>query len=281
MRNKCQFEKVLTTLALLCLMLPRALRDEIAPPVVEAQTTSSFAVATIRPNHSGGPPIIRPTRDEIRATNVTLVMLIANAYEEGRIDGAPNWADSETYDLEAKLDPAEAEAFSKLNPDQRAHQLDLKLEELLAERTKLAVHRGTKEVPAYALVMSKGGAKFKEAKSSDPDLTNGALRMTGTQITGEGVPLASLAGLLARQLGRPVLDKTGLTGKYDFSLQWEPEAEAGQSPAGGDHNLQSVPSVDAGGLMAAVRSQLGLKLDPAKTEVEVLVVDHLERPSGN
>ena len=210
-------------------------------------------------------------------------MLIANAYENGHIDGGPAWADLDRYDLEAKVDASDIDALSKLGRDEQVHQLDLALQVLLTDRFRLKIHDETKEVPAYALAISKNGPKFKEGKLDDPSLPNGALRMTPGQITGQGVSMERLASALTLQLKRPVLDKTGLSAIYDFSLNWE----TGEGSAPIIHSLpegvQQAPSPDdsASAMPAAMQQQLGLKLESTKTAAKVLVVDHIERPSAN
>ena len=148
-----------------------------------------------------------------------------------------------------------------------------KLQSLLAERFKLSLHRETREQPLYALVVGKSGTKFQRANGNF-----GGLRIGRTQLTGSGATLEMLTTALANQLGRPVLDRTGLEGTFDFKLEWA--AQAGASPLpGGD----ALPPADANGpsIFTALQEQLGLKLESTKGSVEVLVIDHVERPSEN
>ena len=122
--------------------------------------------------------------------------------------------------MSAKVDEAEAEALSKLAPDARAHLLDLRLQALLTERCQLHVHTETRAVPAYALAPSKSGQHLKPG-TPDPDFPRGTIQMTRGQIVAQNIPMTRLAEVLSGQLGRPILDRTGLPGGYDFVLQWD------------------------------------------------------------
>jgi uncharacterized protein (TIGR03435 family) len=132
------------------------------------------------------------------------------------------------------------------------------LQTLLAERFKLAMHSETRELPVYALVVGKSGPKIQE-------VTEGI----GTMTTGRGrlncrLPIAAFARYLSPTLGRTVLDRTGLTGAFEIKLEWAPDDES------------SGPSI-----FAAVQEQLGLKLESAKGPVEILVIEHAEKPAAD
>jgi uncharacterized protein (TIGR03435 family) len=173
------------------------------------------------------------------------------------------------------------------------------LQALLADRFKLTLRRETKEVPVYALVMAKDGSKLQEAKPGDTYL-NGikgpggrplgfgmtVVQLGGVEdhIAGRGVSLESLVKQLSGQLGRTVLDKTGLTGKYDFILRWKPDE--GQNPMpketqDGAHEADSTPSLESSGpsIFTELQDQLGLELKSQEGPVEILVVDHVEKPT--
>jgi uncharacterized protein (TIGR03435 family) len=263
-----------------CLLLRSAclLGQTTAPADQSTNAVQSFAVATFKLNKIGGPAIIRPTTDGIIATDVTFHMLIANAYENGQIEGGPAWTDLDRYDVSAKVD--EAEALSKLAPVARVRQLDVLLQALLAERCNLRVHTETKEVPAYALTPSRSGKHIKPG-TPDPDFPRGTIRMTRGQIVAQNIPMTRLAEVLSGQLGRPVLDRTGLPGGYDFVLQWE-TSDGGDAPDV-SQQLPNTPSVDdpRSAIPAALQRELGLKLEPTKSSAGIVVIDHLERPSGN
>jgi uncharacterized protein (TIGR03435 family) len=145
------------------------------------------------------------------------------------------------------------------------------LRNALVERFHLKTHDAVKDVPAYALIVAMHGPKLTPGQPDDPTLPNGALRMTKGQITATGISTTRLAQALERELGAPVVDKTGLTSRYTFSLEWKPDGQ------------EDALSADALGpsIFTAVTEQLGLKLLPMKQPVRVLVVDHIEHPSSN
>ena len=196
----------------------------------------AYDVAAIKPDKSGMGPRILFSADRLTATRVTLKFLIKMAYgvEDDQILGASNWLNSETYDIEAKVDSSEVSEVSKLSDNQRM----VMFQRLLADRFKLALHRETKELPVYALVIAKNGPKLQEAKPGDtypngikgPDgkpAGHAGMMMWGRgRLTGQGIPIASLVPPLSQQLSRTVQDRTGLTGKYDIELHWTPDDAA-------------------------------------------------------
>jgi bla regulator protein blaR1 len=254
-----------------------------------------YEVASIKPNKSGDNMVrmmIRP--DGLSATGATLDMLIQNAYgvRYFQISGSPSWFKSERYDIEAKMDGSAVEELRKVSDDQREIETRRMLQALLADRFQLKLHSDTKQLPVYALVVAKNGPKLQAANSGDtypngfkgPDGGGGAGMMfmegNGGPVRGQGVPIADLVRLLSQQLGRTVLDKTGLTGKYDFTLQWTPDENQGPPDPPG---VDTAPPPDSSGpsIFTAVQEQLGLKLESQKGPVKILVVDHGEKPSEN
>jgi uncharacterized protein (TIGR03435 family) len=144
---------------------------------------------------------------------------------------------------------------------------------LLADRFKLVTHTETRELPIYALVAAKGGAKLGELKSSGSTVNHGHGHI---EVLGDN-SLALLAEELSKEVGRPVVDRTGVAGRYDLTLKWTPDERVSSVPIGSDAAaLDSGPS-----LLTALREQVGLKLDAQKGPVAVLVIDHVERPSEN
>ena len=262
-------------------------------------TVPVYEVASIRPRKFGSGGMIswdfRP--DGFTAKNITLQMLIRMAYgvEDYQISGAPKWLNAETYNVEAKLDGAVADKLRKLTFDQRSVEQQPMLQALLVDRFKLTLHRETKELPVYALVIAKNGPKLQEARPGDTypngmkDLEghgHGDIMRFGTGIlTGQGVPIVFLVRMLSQQqLGHPVLDKTELTGKYDFTLQWTPEENRAPMFKGTRDGGQGPDNpADSSGpsIFTAIQEQLGLKLEAQKGPAEVLVIDHVERPSEN
>lgn len=178
-----------------------------------------------------------------------------------QIVGAPGWVNSETdrYELQAKIDDSLFAAMQTMTPEQQRQQVELMEQSLLADRFKLKVHFETRELPAFALVVAKGGAKLTPAKEGEStQLSSGANETTGTAVTLDQF----VHSPLLRPGGRIVLDQTGLKGAYDFTIK----GETGPDPAS---------------FFTLIQEQLGLKLVPTKTPVEVIVIDHIERPSEN
>jgi bla regulator protein blaR1 len=274
----------------------------------QAQDTTGpapvYEVASIKPNKSGENMIrMMYTPDGLNLNGGTLDMLIKSAYgvEDNQISGEPGWVKSDRYDIEAKMDGATAQALGKLDRDQRRVVAEKMLQALLADRFKLVIHRETKELPVYALLVAKNGPKLHESKPGEtyPNGMKGIdgrpagagmmmMRGNGGPLTGQGIPIANLAHILSMQLGRTVIDKTGLTGKYDFTLQWTPDESqgpmmGGPGPGPGGQGPGGAPPPDTSGpsIFTAIQEQLGLKLESEKGPVEIIVIDHVEKPSEN
>src|SRR5208282_231631 len=205
---------------------------------------------------------------------------------------------SDRFDIDAKEPDAFAEQLAKLPPDQRRGKLGLLIQSLLADRFALKVSHTSKELPIYALVVAKGGPKVPEAKPGDtypngikrpdgrPVGGAGMMTMGPGQLTGQGVPITFLVQQLSQQLGRTVLDQTGLKGIYDLTLKWTPDQSSGgmfQGPPGGGPAPDNAPPPDTSGpsIFTAVQEQLGLKLESTKGPVEILIIDHVAQPSEN
>jgi uncharacterized protein (TIGR03435 family) len=140
------------------------------------------------------------------------------------------------------------------------------IQNLLADRFSLKFHRENREQPVYALVLAKGGARLKANSDGGVGATNTSVRPGKSRMDGTAVSMELLAGYIGNRLGQIVVDKTGLSGGYDFTLEWSPDQAADSS----------APS-----LVTALREQLGLRLEWQKSPVEVLVIDTLEKPSEN
>ena len=204
---------------------------------------------------------------EFLAINITLKNLIQYAYvlPDKQILSAPGWADDEHFDVEAKSDHMVDEQIQKLGSDEAKAEKQRMVRALLAERFNLAAHTETRELPVYALVVVRGGAKVKVSQTNGTNIGLGR-----EHLSDQGCTMAVLADQLARAVGRVVVDKTGMAGRFDFALQWTPDDS---TVARSD---SSAPSI-----FTAVEEQLGLKLEPWKAPVPVLVVDHVEMPSAN
>ena len=264
---------------------------------VNAATTADlpgFEVASVKPHKAGEGSTILLTADGLTATRVTVKFLIKQAYdvEDDEISAAPGWLDSETYDVVAKVGSADLAALDKLDEKQRMQML----QPVLAERFQLKVHRASKEIPVYALVIAKNGPKLHQAKPGDtypdglkgpdgkPGGRAGMMMWSRGRLIAQGIPIASLLPPLTQQLERTVVDKTGLKGTYDITLLWTPEEDGAPMYNGADGGRQgSAPAPESLGasIFTAIQEQLGLRLESQKGQVEGLVIDHVERPSEN
>jgi len=236
----------------------------LVAPCLAQSAEKTFEITSVRENLS------RLDRDSgvnlsgsrISGTNLSLRTLILQAYGvlDFQVTGGPNWLSTARFDLQATTENTEPIAPADLPP---------LLQRLLADRFHLTVHHESREMKAYVLIVDKGGPKLHEISGTPAKSMSGSNQRgsSGTAtMAGSGVGMPALAYRIAQQpafRGSMVLDKTGLNGYYDFTLQWEAGENAGPS------------------LITALREQLGLKLSSEKTTVDVLVIDHAEKPSEN
>jgi uncharacterized protein (TIGR03435 family) len=240
------------------------------PLVLQAQspepTTPRFEVASIKQNKSGAVRAqFRPEPGRLTVTNFSLKFIIGQAWgvKAYQIVGGPGWLDSDKYDIIAK---AEGVADNR--------QVRMMLRPLLVERFNLVVHRETRAMPVYDLVVAKSGPRFPESKVGDP----GPPSTAEDQVVRVLGPAPLFADNLSILLGRPVLDKTGISGMHNFTVVMKrDEPLSSNGDGGGLLSASSAPS----SIFSALQEQLGLKLESKKGPVEVLVIDHLERPSEN
>ena len=225
---------------------------------------ASFEVASIKfhpdPITVSADPSTRGAR--VTATAVTLLDLITSAYgvRYEQVAGGPGWMNTSHYDIVAK-----AGGEAPLTKEESRQMMQA----LLAERFLLRIHRETREAPVYALIVGKNGPKLKETSAGAPgdNFVRGGpagMHMEATRGTME-----QLARQLSATAGRPVINKTGLTGYYAYQLDWTP----GNRPAD--------PESDTPSLFTAIQEQLGLKLETAKGPMEMLIVDRAEKPTEN
>jgi uncharacterized protein (TIGR03435 family) len=244
-----------------------------ARPVFDA-----FEVATVKPtplDWAGGRYIRMQSGHQFLAKNHTLKTLIAAAYNLSpkAISGGPGWVDSDHFDILAKV-PGES------RPDLE-EQMSM-LRKLLTERFKLTFHREQKEMSVYALTIAKNGSRLKESTASPDATPEGppplvfALNPQLIRLPGRSASVAELASVFQRAaLDRPVIDKTGLSGRYDFDLEFVPDEIffGGALGRGADDTKP--------GLLTAIQEQLGLRLEATKGLVPTLVIDQADRPTEN
>jgi uncharacterized protein (TIGR03435 family) len=256
------------------LLLPLALMVVTPPasahekPTKEQQgsptQTTTFDVISIKPSDPNNRSIvIKPEPNSFTMTGASLKFLVQYAYDlHGfQIEGAPAWMASARFDILAKADPPSTPAQSQ---DWEAGQklLRARLQTLLADRFKLSAHKGTMEMPVYGLVVAKGGPRL-QAPTNNTGFTTGR-----GQFVCSDSSMDDLASLLSGVMDRMVLDQTKLTGTYKFTLKWTPDESPESNP-------------DLPGLFTSIQEQLGLKLVPTKGPVEMLIIDHVEKPSEN
>ena len=227
----------------------------------KAQPPAAFEVISIHRNVSGSTNThINISGGRLTMTNASVKTLIRNAYDiqSFQFGGGPSWLDSDFYDIAATTGDS---------ADISHDQYRALLRGMLTDRFRLKVHWETRQGDIYALVVAKGGPKMTEDTdpAKEPGLNTNKQSHQG-RMTATKAPMLYLSSNLGNQLSRTVVDKTGLQGKYDWTLQWDPDPSA-------DSTLPS--------LFTAVQEQLGLKLDAQKGPVETLVIDSVERPSEN
>ena len=213
---------------------------------------------------------------EFAAKNHALKTLIAAAYNLSprAISGGPAWVDSDRYDIVAKA-PGEV----RPNLDEQMAML----RELLAYRFRLTFHREQREFQVYALTIAKGGPKLKESTASADASPEGppplifVISPQVVRLPGRNATMADLSSVIERAaLDYPVLDKTGLAARYDFDLEFTPDETVFGGALGKGSDDSAKP-----GLFAAISQQLGLRLEATRGLVEALIIEHVERPSGN
>jgi uncharacterized protein (TIGR03435 family) len=267
-----------------------------AAMAVPAQTAvkaklPQFAVVSIKQDLSGeerGLMQIVPGGDRILVTNAPMYRILQFAFDFQKNDpmlGAPEWLRTERWDIDAQVDPADLAAF---------HALDFKhqkamLQAVLIDRCRMQASSQKRVLPVYALELAKGGLKMHEVRASEepPAVRNASgavvqewdITVKPGNIRGRDVPMqALLYGLVSASLDRPVIDRTALTGKYDFDLVWSPDADLDPHTSAADAGL---PEGSRMSIFTAMQEQLGLRFEATKAAIDALVIDHIERPTAN
>jgi bla regulator protein blaR1 len=259
-------------------------------PQSPAATAPSFEVASIKPNHSGDRMVsmMNAPGGRFTAKNVTAKMLIRLAYaiQDFQIAGGPSWMDSERYDIEAKPEGSSGEPPAG-DHEALMEQQRLRIQALLADRFRLTIHRESKELPVYALVEAKGGPRVQPAAVVPAVFKGRGMRMGRGELTAQSAPMSQLAESLSIQIGRTVVDRTGLAGVYDFTLKWTPDENQPQmfpgprEGSGPPPDRATTPDNSSPSIFTAIEEQLGLKLESQKGPVPIVVIDRIEKPSEN
>jgi uncharacterized protein (TIGR03435 family) len=231
----------------------------------------SFEVATIRPSDPDHPLDAEgsPIAHRSVFADMNLRFLLAFVYDvhDMQIVNAPAWLGTEKFDIVGVVDVPGTPNLEQLKTMER---------KLLVDRFQLKFHWEKREMSAYVLTVGKGGAKLAESK--DPGGHPSFLGRPDREMKGRNLTMANFAQLLQSGImDRPVVDRTGLEGKYDFVLKWTPD----QSQFGGRFPVAADSADAPPGIFTAVQEQLGLRLSAEKTLVDVMVIDRVAQPSAN
>ena len=236
-----------------------------ASPGITAVQVPAYDIVSIKPNKTGsGHTSVHIDDGNLDASNISIKGLMFDAYglKEGQLVGLPGWAESARFDIKAKVLNPDKAVFAKLT-EERSRSM---LQPILTDRFQLKSHTEPKVLPVYELVVLKGGPKFKPS----PNQAGGdGVSVHNRDLTAHNITISELMDELSSQVQRVVIDKTGLTAKYDLTLKWSAE----DAPPG---DADAPPSI-----FTAIQEQLGLKLVAGKASVSTLVIDHLEMPSEN
>ena len=225
-------------------------------------------------------------------------MAVAYRVRDFQIIGGPSWTGTDRWNIEAKAEEGSIPPRTFTDPG-IPDPLMLMVQSLIEDRFQLKMHRETRELPIYELLVGKNGSKVKLSEDQGPlqppekgspplpppqrggPVPRGMMAVGRGNLNAGGVTLANFVQVLSQQLGRPVLDKTNLKGLYDIKLQWSPELGQGQFPPGVPEPPPPPPDASGPSIFTAVQEQLGLRLESAKGPVEVLVIDSVEKPTEN
>jgi uncharacterized protein (TIGR03435 family) len=253
-----------------------AAAQPVAADPCAALDRPSFDVVSVKPtNGDSHSSSTHSTSDGVVITSAMRHMILfAYNLHDFQLSGGPDWVETSTWEVRGKNDVPDP-PWSKLSEAERkafSDQLLLRVQSLLADRFHLKCHTITKELPVYELVVAKGGAKLKESTADEGKRNSTSVSGHNGQMHATAIGLTSerIATILGGEVDRIVLDKAGLTGSYDLTLDWAHDAPAGSTDA------PTGPTI-----FTALEEQLGLKLVPAKGPVPVVVIDAVEKPSEN
>jgi uncharacterized protein (TIGR03435 family) len=256
-----------------------AIPEPPPPPVrMAANANPAFEVATIKPSKPGTPGKLFTVRGvNVVTVNTSLSDLLSMAYDlhPKQIVNAPEWVESDKYDITGKPDVPGLPSVT---------QMKTMLQKLVSDRFQLKFHREKRDLSAYVISAAKTGAKLTPS-AADPNSLPGLFFSAPGRFTARNATLAEFAQVMqGTALDRPVVDQSALTGRYDFTLNWTPDEfqfPGIRGPNGGALPPPPPGTTEAPDLFTAIQQQLGLKLDSMKAPVDVIVIDHVEKPSEN
>jgi bla regulator protein blaR1 len=255
-------------------------------------TRVAIEVASIRPSDPASCkayPIVDNHNDRYDMKCVKPRFLIQLAYNvrDFQTLGGPGWLASAQYDIAVKIESSpetsapEKDIATRTDEERRTRgdRFRVVLQSLLADRFQLKAHRETKELPVFLLKTAKGGPKLK-AGTLAPEISGG-LNVGRGSLAGKQTAVSFLAQALSQIVARPIVDQTGLIGKYDFELKWSPDQSSPNSVIGEPLPPSPSASPNLPNIFTALQEQLGLKLESARGPVEVIVIDRVEKPGEN
>jgi uncharacterized protein (TIGR03435 family) len=277
--------KIITALAIVITSLPLS----------HAQTPAQkpvFEVASIKASVDNRPPSFQaqPGGRFLVSGPLKLMLALAYSLRDYQISGGPGWVATDRWDLQAKAPEDSIPAgLASPGPATPNHPLLLMLQSLLEERFQLKMHREMREEPVYELTVAKNGSKMKlSSDQSSPEilaaptaadpLPRGRMTIRGTTLQGNAIAMTGLISILADITKRPITNKTGLTGLYDFKLEWSLDTALAVGPNG---QPDAPPNAPGPSFTTALQEQLGLRLESSRRPVEVLVIDSVSKPTEN
>ena len=236
----------------------------VAAITLFAQSTPppAFEVTSVKPTAGEFPGRFQFLHGRFHTTNTWVKYLIERAYslKDYQVSGGPGWVTTERFDIDAKAE----------NPDATEAQMRVMLQTLLADRFRLKLREEAREFQVYALVTGKNGPKIKPLKEGEGGNCGAGWGPNG--YFGCKITMTEMAGHFEGQLRHPILDHTGLDGRYDVKLAYDEYSANGRTPP---------PDYDRPSIFDAIQQELGLRLDAQKAPLKVLVIDSIERPTAN
>ena len=252
------------------------LHTQALPPAPKC----GYEVATVKPTAKGeqNDRIGPGPQGGIRTTNTSVMTLLVFAYDlrDYQFVNVPQWVKTERYDVSFTPDTPERAPSPDMNPKDAEALFDRhrqRMQKVLRDRFSLELREETRELPKYALVLAKGGHKM----TPRPENHGPNMRSRRGMVESTGSTMRMLSNALSSIMGRAVVDETGLTGGFNFKLEWTPDSAAPPNADG-----SAAPADEPGpSILTAIQEQLGLKLEAKKGAVPVVVIHKIERPTPN
>jgi uncharacterized protein (TIGR03435 family) len=258
-------------IAAIPLLVVQSCLAQSVPPMA-ADAKPGFEVATIKPSQpeEQRAVMVVGSRLATKATSLVDLMMFAYGVHPSQIAEGPDWMTAEKFDVVVQ---------PNMPGRPNTAQMHSIVQQLLADRFKLAFHHAQRELPVYRIVAAKGGPKLTPTTKEGQATNTAAVGIAAGLMTVRNATLSEFASLMQRyvRLDRPIVDRTGIAGKFDYKLSWTPDSsQFDGNPPGPARSDENAPS-----LYTAIQEQLGLKLEAAREPTDVLIIDRVERPSEN